>query len=338
MKNPGEFDASAFRRSVEKRLYHLPVQDGVQVSCGRAAGSFARGSLRLTNAGASVSGVSRECGADAVALAVARLAAAGAQPLYVLAQVTVGFELEEPKIHCVFDGISEACRIWKLPVPNCEAFSMDIPGKFAVVNVMAVGETGSLYAPQPAQPGDEIVMAGYAGWQGSRRLTALHGDELRARFSKNFLEPLFAGDTPSGMAKGLSTASAREAAQSAAKAGGEEMRLNMHAAGEGGVYAALWNIGERNGLGIRAFLERIPIRQETIEICDYLGIDPYQLMSGGVMLVASNHSRAVLGEFAAAGIPAAVVGYFTGDNDRVMVNHDESRFLEPFRGDSFYTG
>ena len=97
-----------------------------------------------------------------------------------------------------------------------------------------------------------------------------------------------------------------------------------------------WDFAARARLGVRIFLDRIPIRQETVEVCDLLGVNPYLLMSQGTLLMAADEEMRILEEFAAAAIPAAVIGYFTDGSDRVVINDGETRFLEPFRGDSFY--
>ena len=36
------------------------------------------------------------------------------------------------------------------------------------------------------------------------------------------------------------------------------------------------------------------------------------------------------------GIPAEVIGFLTGENDRVIINGEERRFLEPAKEDSVY--
>lgn len=41
-------------------------------------------------------------------------------------------------------------------------------------------------------------------------------------------------------------------------------------------------------LGFRVELSSIPIRQETIELCEYYDINPYRLYSGGCLLAAGN--------------------------------------------------
>lgn len=63
-------------------------------------------------------------------------------------------------------------------------------------------------------------------------------------------------------------------------------------------------------------------------------ISPYQLLSTGTLLLAADHGQKVLTELAAAGIPAVIIGHLTDDNDRVVLNEEEARYLEPFRQDS----
>lgn len=44
----------------------------------------------------------------------------------------------------------------------------------------------------------------------------------------------------------------------------------MHDVTEGGIFGALWEMGAASGVGIVADLDKIPIRQETIELCEVL--------------------------------------------------------------------
>ena len=101
-----------------------------------------------------------------------------------------------------------------------------------------------------------------------------------------------------------------------------------------GVYSAVWELAENAGLGARIQLKKVPLKQETVEICDYFNISPYQLLSVGAVLLTATHGQKVLAELAAAGIPAVIIGHLTDDNDRVVLNEEEVRFLEPFRYES----
>ena len=42
----------------------------------------------------------------------------------------------------------------------------------------------------------------------------------------------------------------------------------MHDVTEGGIFGALWEMAEASGVGLEIDLKKIPIRQETVEVCE----------------------------------------------------------------------
>ena len=49
----------------------------------------------------------------------------------------------------------------------------------------------------------------------------------------------------------------------------------MHDVTEGGIFGALWEMAEASGVGLEIDLKKIPIRQETVEVCEFFGVNPY---------------------------------------------------------------
>ena len=176
-------------------------------------------------------------------------------------------------------------------------------------------------------------MAGNAGWDGSMKLARLHEKELTTRFCNGFLDPLIKGaeGVPAEETSADKTLLSERIAGILAGAAGRTDIFFLYPAGEGGVFAALWDMAARAGLGLRVFLESIPIRQETVEVCEYLDINPYQLVSRDVVLAAVQSSAEMLHALKREGIPAAAIGYFTNDKDRLVLFQGKHRFLEPFR-------
>ena len=74
----------------------------------------------------------------------------------------------------------------------------------------------------------------------------------------------------------------------------------MHDVTEGGIFGALWEI------------------------------------SSGSMLMAAEDGNGLVMELEKAGIPAVVIGKATDSNDRVLLNEEERRFLEPPKTDELY--
>ena len=78
------------------------------------------------------------------------------------------------------------------------------------------------------------------------------------------------------------------------------------------------------------------MKQETIEICEFFEINPYDLLSGGCLLMAADNGYDLARILEGTGIPAAVIGKTTGSHDRVVINEEERRFLELPKPDEIY--
>ena len=101
----------------------------------------------------------------------------------------------------------------------------------------------------------------------------------------------------------------------------------MHDISKGGILGALWEMAERFGVGLEVDLKKIPIRQETVEICNHLDINPYELLSTGSLLLFTENGQEIVNALEQEGIPAVIVGRTTEGNDRLIQVDDESRYL-----------
>lgn len=167
-----------------------------------------------------------------------------------------------------------------------------------------------------------VVMAGYAALEATAVLISEKQESLSGRLAASYL------------AQGLKKASrtdVREAARIAAQAG-----ALAKIAGEGGVFGALWEIGEYFDCGMDIILRDILLLQETIEVCEILDVNPYLLASGGCLLAVTGDAQALLARYRDAGIAAAAIGILKEGRDRVIHNEWEERFLEPFRAEELY--
>ena len=95
----------------------------------------------------------------------------------------------------------------------------------------------------------------------------------------------------------------------------------------GGLWAALWKLGEAAKTGLNVDAAAIPIRQETVEICEELELDPYGLPSIGAVFLCE--PQAVLEETEATdGQPAfIVIGKTTKAAARTVRIGDRIRYL-----------
>ncbi len=194
-----------------------------------------------------------------------------------------------------------------------------------VVNVCGVGKVKKtkLISTAGARPGDDIIASKWIGLEGTSIIAKEREQELLKRYSQKLIRKAQQFDQ---------YLSVLPEAAVAMKSGVSA----MHDVTEGGIFGALWELAESSGVGLEIDLKRIPVKQETIEVCEYFGINPYELISSGCMLMASPDGNTLLRELDKAGIHASLIGKATEGNDRILLNQEERRFLEPPKTDELY--
>jgi hydrogenase maturation factor len=169
----------------------------------------------------------------------------------------------------------------------------------------------------------DIVVSKWVGLEGTAILAKEKTTELRSRFPQPFIDKAKVFDQMMSVIPEAAVAS---------KLG----VCAMHDVSEGGVFGALWELAECADVGLEIDLKKIPVRQETIEICEFFDINPYKMMSGGSLLMATEDGNALVRELEKVGISATVIGKATNSNDRVLLNEEERRFLETTQTDEIY--
>lgn len=185
-------------------------------------------------------------------------------------------------------------------------------------------ENADVSAVRALRPGMDVVMSKWIGLQGTAKIAKEKKEELMKRLPARFVAEA------SSYSKYMSIVpEARIALHEGAAA--------LHDVSGGGIFRALWELAERAETGIRIDLKKIPVKQETIEVCEVFGLNPYELLSGGALLMVTENGEVLAEKLAEAEISAAVIGRLTDDNDRVIVTHgeegDELRYLDRPRTD-----
>ena len=173
------------------------------------------------------------------------------------------------------------------------------------------------------EPGEDLVVTKWIGLEGTSIAAKEREAVLLERFAPAFVE------TAKQFDQYLSVLPEAKIA----KAWGASA---MHDITEGGVFGALWEMGSGSDVGLDIDLKSIPIRQETVEVCEALGLNPYILMSSGSMLISTRDGHGLVRELSKAGIHAAVVGKATQGNDRILRNGEDTRYLDKPQSDELY--
>lgn len=171
-------------------------------------------------------------------------------------------------------------------------------------------------------PGNELVVAGAIALYGTAQIAREKHEILREHFSEGFLREAENLRTLYGTADEINV---KEAGATA-----------FYAMGEGGFLSALWKMAEASQVGLEMDFSKVPIRQETIEICEIFDINPYKLNLEGAVLIGIPAGEALVQELRRMGMMAAVIGQTNAGNDRMLYYNGNGRYLERPAKDEIY--
>lgn len=271
-----------------------------------------------------ITGTSKGMGTFAVHVTANDLASSGAEPIGIMTSIILPPKTREIRLRELMAEMEEACASLKIEIMGGHTEISDAVNR-TVVTVTGVGKVkkDSLVSTAGLKPGDELVMTKWAGLEGTAIIAMEKTDKLLETLPKELV------DTAASFYKYLSVVPEAAVAMNVGVSA-------MHDVTEGGIFGALWEMGAASDVGITADLMKIPIRQETIEVCEVFDINPYQMMSSGSMLIGCQRGNLLVEELQKAGIPAAVIGRATDTNDRIVINGDDTRFLGPAGSDALY--
>ena len=75
--------------------------------------------------------------------------------------------------------------------------------------------------------------------------------------------------------------------------------------------------------------------QETIEVCEYFHLNPYQITSTGCVLLVTDKGEELADALIKNGTPAVIIGHTTKEKERVIMNGGEKRYLDRPAQDEF---
>lgn len=321
----GKVPENVLKRSVMKQLHYkrdeVVLGPGIGEDC--AALALAEDEIFVMSTDP-ITGTAKDIGKLAIQITANDLASAGAEPIGVMLTILLPDGTREIALKRIMEQMECACREAKMQILGGHTEVTAVVNQ-PVVNVAGVAKAkkGSLISTAGARAGMDIVVSKWVGIEGTMIFAKEKEAELKEHFPADFV------DTAIGFDRYLSVVpEAAVATQSSVAA--------MHDVTEGGLFGALWEMAEASGVGLEIDLKKIPIRQETVEICEYFDVNPYGLISSGMMLMAAADGNALVLALQEAGIPATVIGKATEGNDRVIIRDEERRFLEPPKTDELY--
>ena len=279
----------------------------------------------LCVATASVSGEKVKGAAHAIMRATNNLAAGGATPFAVQLHIMLPERYREIALKRIMEAAATVAEELEITISGGHTESL-AEITMPVISATALGYKDSNDISydmsekdtHKVMPGQEIVMTKWIGISETAFLAQEKEEELLTRY------PLFFIKSAQNLEQYYSII---PEAATAVKSG----VTAMHDVAGGGIFGALWELGERFGVGLQVDIKKIPIKQETVEVCEFFGYNPYEIRSDGALLMVTSEGNALIERLAQEGVSAGVIGMIMDGNDKVILNDDEKRFLEPPR-------
>ena len=320
---PGKFSESVLKRSVLKQIKtkREEVNRGAEVGEDCAFFSFDKkeGSLITT---APIIVDEFESIAPQLTAIVNNVAAAGGEPVGVVVSVILPDKILESVVQRLSGEMERACHNLNLQIAGGNTLISKVV-KNPILNVTVIGKKEVVLHQNfhDYKAGQDILLTKYVGLAGTAILSKMEQSKLEERL------PSYIVENGISLEKEISVLPESRIAMEVGVTG-------MHDVSRGGIFSALWELAEKGNVGIEVDLKKIPVRQETIEICEVLGVNPYELYGAGSLLIVTDKGNQLLYELEKQQIPAAITGKITEENGKVILNGEEVRFLDRPKNDA----
>ncbi|MEF9941224.1 MAG: AIR synthase-related protein [Lachnospiraceae bacterium] len=312
----GAVSQTVLKRSVLKQLQNDPrllITPSVEEMC---AGIETAGPEQTILTSVSVYGDEKNIGVFALATVINHLASRGADPLGISVHISLPPHAYESRLTAMMEYIERASRAHHITV-LCAKAEVNPVIRTAMIYMTGVGtlEKECLRQSNSMKAGQDIVLTRWIGLEGTLRIMGAKDEELKKRFVPTFIQRIQDLNQELFALEELAIA--------------KELRATaMHQITEGGILAALWEIADASHVGVEVELSKMSIKQETIEVCEYYHINPYQLTSAGATLIATNQGEELVDTLTKRGIQASLLGHATYGKERVIINGEEQRYID----------
>ncbi|MBO3800674.1 MAG: AIR synthase family protein [Candidatus Brockarchaeota archaeon] len=256
-----------------------------------------------------VTGARENLGRIGVDVSTNDVATSGAKPEFLLVSLILPPGTREESIERIMRQASlEAWRLGVCIVGGHTEYAHIVENPIFVGTAIGWTKRRKLITSSGAKPGEEIVIIGEAGVEG----TSILALDMRRKL-KSMGVPTTILKRASMLVKSISIVKQALIAADYVSA--------MHDPTEGGVLGGIYEICEASSTGCLVNLSSIPVRKETRIICEKLDLDPLKLISSGSLLatVKRDKSDKLIEKLRARGFKATVIGRITRGRRRVGI-------------------
>lgn len=313
----GNISQTVLKRSVLKQLHSKREEAVIQPSVEEMCAGIQVGDENITLiSSAVIYGDEKELGCYGIAKVVNDLMSRNGVPVGVDVVIQLPPYAYESRLKAMVGHMEAYCEEYQLQILGVKV-SVNPVIRSSVISLTGVGlgQVGKILETKSAKPNMDIVLIGGVGTEGALRILNMREEELGKRFIPNFFSGLKKCNQELVVMDGLKMAI-------------EAKAVALHQLSDGGILAGLWELGEAANLGLEVDLKKMTIRQDVIEVCEFVGVNPYQLSSIGSVLVVLEEGEAFVEKLQKEQIVSSVIGRTTDKNERVILNGGEKRFLD----------
>lgn len=232
---------------------------------------------------------------------------------------------DEQILRKIIKELEDTCKEYNMSIFGGHTEITDVVNK-VVITITGYGSVNkdNLITSMGAKPESDIILTKWIGLESTFYLANQKEKELLTRYPKNFIENAknFINYIP--IIKEVNICK-------------DFPILAMHDVAYGGIFGALWEVAVASKVGLEVDLQKLPMKQETVEFTEFFDLNPYQISSRGSLIIIVEKGNDVVNELNKNGINAVIIGKTTKNvNERIVYNEDERRFLEPPRKDMIY--
>jgi len=268
-----------------------------------------------------ITGAAERIGFEAVNINANDVATFGVQPAFLFSCIMLPEGTDSQIIETISTQMDLAAKELDIAIVggHCETTSK-LTSPIVVCCIIGLTKKGKYVTTTGTKAGDKLILTKSAGIEGTAILATDRAEQLSKTLNSKKLQ------TAKNFYNQISIV---KDALTAYQTGGVHA---MHDPTEGGILNGIHEMADAAKLGLKIFKDKIIVKPETLEICQYFQIDPLQLISSGALLIAAEPKKTskIIKALKQQNIPATIIGEFNSNPDnRIFESKKENTQILP---------
>ena len=264
-----------------------------------------------------ITGADKNAGYIAVHINCNDIASSGGEPVGILMTVLLPPNSSQDILEDIMSGAHKASKEVGIEILGGHTEVTEVVTK-PVISATIIGKSKNknFISSGGALLGQDVIMTKWAGLEGTSIIANDYYHILKDKLPEEILKSAM------DMSKFLSVIPESKIAV-------EYGATAMHDVTEGGILGAVWEVADCSNKGVKLYLDKIPVKKETEEICRISNINPYRLISSGSMIITAFDGHKLVEELKNSNIEASVIGKITEGGKYIVENGVEKELLPP---------